>query len=313
MSVTSQSPGVWLASDRIWSPSAETFLSACGPDGCAPVLDREACAAPECPGGGFVNRVAQGLADVPGWPTDYDGYRNASTALRNEPSLAALSAHFVPHPEHDERSRAAADRDEADELERRRHEESVRWVSRHREGDRVELALSADLATLADAGGSYAGGTASLGYVYLMHHRDAREDGGSGWMPTLLFGDVLGAELRVHALARLDEGQAARWMVAVGARPVLANRFEDSVLRMPSYWDLFMPEFGVIARDDMDTTWYVAWETPFSILLDHDVALDIAARVYVVDEWIELPADAPDEAEDPAEVILSLSVGMRLP
>ena len=74
-----------------------------------------------------------------------------------------------------------------------------------------------------------------------------------------------------------------------------------------------IPELGVIFRSDRDPTWYASWELPFSFLIDHDVAFDVAARFFVVDEWIELPDDAPEDSDDPAEIILMLSAGFRLP
>jgi len=81
---------------------------------------------------------------------------------------------------------------------------------------------------------------------------------------------------------------------------------------MPSLVSLIAPEVGVILRPDLDPTWYVAFDAPFSFLIHHDVAIDITPRVFVVDDWIPPPADAPD-GDDPAEVILMLSAGLRLP
>lgn len=312
MSVTASAPGVWVASDRIFAPGSGSYLSACGPRGCAPIESTESCAPPECPASGTVHRVGRGLADVSDWPTDHDGYQRALEALRAEPELAPIQGYLRPHPEHGEH-REREERERRDrERDERYHEEDVRWASRYRDGDRLELSLSADLATLADAGGSYAGGTASVAYVWLLDHHDAEEDGGGG-LPTFLYGDVFGAELRVHALHRLDDGQSARWIAAVGIGPMLENRFEDSVVRMPSLMGSFVPEFGAILRPDRDVTWYAAWEVPVSLMLDHDVALDLTARFFVIDEWIELPDDAPENADDPAELMITLSAGVRLP
>lgn len=310
--MTGESPAVWLGSDRVWTPGGSSFLSACGAGGCAPVIASGLCEAPSCPGRGGVHRVARGVAPVSDWPTDYDGFTREREALIADPELVALRPHLVTHPEHAARQAEAARSRAAEEREQRRRAEDLRWVSRHRDGDRLELALSADLATLAELGGSFAGGTASVGYVAVLPARDADEDGGH-FLPTFLFGDVLGVALRVHALARLDDAPAARWITAIGLAPVLENRFEDSVVRMPTFWGTAVPEVGAILRSDTDVTWYVAWDAPFSFLVDHDLAIDVAARVFLIDEWLELPDDAEEGQDDPAEVLLMLSVGARLP
>ncbi len=126
-------------------------------------------------------------------------------------------------------------------------------------------------------------------------------------------GDLLGAEVRAHFLYRADTVQEAEWITAVGISPVFSNRAGESIVRVPTYIGTVLPELGVIFRADRDPTWYAAWELPFSFLLDHDVAFDLVGRFFVVDEWIELPNDAPEDSEDPAELIFMLNAGFRLP
>lgn len=44
-----------------------------------------------------------------------------------------------------------------------------------------------------------------------------------------------------------------------------------------------------------------------------DLAIDVAARVFLVEDAESLPPDAPDDAETPLETILMLSAGFRVP
>lgn len=252
------------------------------------------------------------VADVSGFPTDYDGYQRELMRLRADPRLAPIATSLVDHPEHAEREAQRRQDEEGARDEQQRHEEDVRWVSRHREGDRWELGLSGDLATMAEQGGSYAGGTASFGLYYQLNHDDADETRPDGVIVNLFFGDSFGADLRVHFLHRLDGGPEATWITAVGLNPVLENRFAESVVRLPTYFGTLIPELGVIFRADRDPTWYLAWDILFSFLLAHDLAMDVAARVFLVGDWETLPEDAPEDAEDPVETMFMLSVGFRL-
>lgn len=312
MSLFGEAPGVWVAPNQIYAASEADYISACAPGrGCARVVEATSCRAPRCPGAGSLHTVAENLAEVSLWPTDHDGHHHELELLRRDPRLADLP--MSDHPDHEaweaRRERAeAAGRDE-----RLRHEESVRWVSRHRdEGERLELAFGTSIATLSETGGVYAGASASAGLVYLLDSHDAAaEDDEAVW--NFFFGDVLGAELRAHFLYRLDGTQAAEWMTLVGVGPVLENRFEHSVVRIPTYIGLLLPEFGVALRADRDATWYVAWSAPLRLLVHHDLAVDFVGRVFVVDEWEELAPTAPEDAADPVEVIVALSVGLRLP
>ncbi len=312
MSIAGESAGVWLSGDRVFGPNG-AFLSACAPGhGCAPVVATEACAAPACPGSGSVYRVDRSIARVGDWPTDVEAYEREREVLAADPAIAALGI-VTPHPDHAAWQSRRADRDRALERERRRHAEPVRWVSDHREdGERWELALSGAVATLTETPGTWLGGTASLGLVYYVDADDA-EDEEDEFIMNFFMGDVVGAELRAHFLYRADTDQEAEWITAVGVAPVMANRAGDTVVRVPTYVGTVLPELGVILRPDRGATWYAAWELPFSFLVDHDLAIDVAARFFVIDEWVEPPADAPEDAEDPAEIILMLGAGFRLP
>lgn len=306
-------PGVWISSRALYTPlDASAALSVCAEPGCAPVGERRTCAPPECPGHGTLLVVARDVALVPPFPRDYGGYTRELDALRNDPRLASLAPHLVTHPEHAAREEQASRAREAQSREESRYRESVRWVSGHRHRERLELSLLGSIATLAEAGGSYAGVTATGSFGFLLRERDANEDDDKdALLLGILVGDVLGAELRAHWLQRLDASQEAAWMVAVGVGPLLANRFERSVVRLPTMMGVLMPEVGAIFRADRDPTWYVGWSAPFSFLVTHDVAIDVTPRVLVVDEWI--PKPHPDAEDDPAEVVFMLSAGLRLP
>lgn len=303
--------GVWVSARGLYTPhDAARALSVCG-DRCSPIVERRTCAPPECPGQGALLVAGEDIASVAPFPQDYAGYVRAVDALRTDPRLADLAAHFGAHPEHAARREQEAREAEARERETRRYGESVRWVSRHRGGERLELSLLGSLAALTETRGSFAGLTATASFVHLLGERDASEDNSESVILGMAFGDVVGGELRVHWLSRLDAAPEAEWIVAVGLAPVMVNRFERSVVRLPTYLGLLAPELGVILRADRDPAWYAAWSAPVSLLVTHDVAVDLVARLFVIDDWI--PKPDPDARQDPVEVILMLSAGLRLP
>jgi len=311
MSLQGESIGVWLSSDLVFSTGAAAPLSACASGGCAPIVSSEACAPPACPGTGFVHRVGRSIADVSDWPSDVDGYQREHEQLLADPVFAGFG--LSNHPDYAEWQRRHQREERARRREERRHEEDVRWVSRHREdGERFELSLNGDVATLTETPGTYLGATAGVGLLYYADANDA-EDEEDDFVLNFFVGDTVGLEMRAHFLYRVDTAQEAEWIAAVGLSSVFANRFSESIVRIPTYIGTALPEVGLMLRSDRSPTWYVAWDVPFSFLVDHDLAIDLNARVFVVDEWIELPSDAPEGTEDPAEVILMLSAGFRLP
>ncbi|MBZ0118008.1 MAG: hypothetical protein K8H88_13480 [Sandaracinaceae bacterium] len=312
MSLTAESPAIWIGPRTAWVPSGVEPISACTRSRCAPVVDTSACDAPACPGYGARVTVAIDIASVGGWPTDYGGFTAERDALIADSSLAGIHGSLSSHPDssrvHEARERAA----QANRLERERRAESVRWVSQHRHGDRWELGLGMVLGTLVEEDGSYLGPSGSIGLVHLLQRRHADESDDDETMMNILTGDTLGAELRVRALFRMDDAQAAHWIVSVGMAPIFENRFERSVARVPSFLGSVVPEAGVILREDRAPTWYIGWDLPFSFLIDHDIAVDLRAEILLVDDWIPKPAGMPD-ADDPAELIFGLHAGLRLP
>lgn len=304
MSLTAEAPAVWLGPDRVFGPAGAEVISACA-SRCAPIVSHTACAPLACPASGAVYRVATPVARVSDWPTDVGGYTRELDALRADGRVAALG--LSGHP--DERAwREARREDEA------RRAEGPRWVTEHRErGDRLELSIGAAVATLLETPGSWVGGTMAADWIFLHRARDSDERDSDDSLIDAMVGDQIGASLRAHFLHRVDGGQEAEWIAAVGVGDAFYNRYERSVLRLPSFSSIVAPELGVILRSDRDATWYIAWDAPVSILLDHDVALDITPRLFIVDDWIPLPTDAPEDADDPAELIFSIGVGLRLP
>jgi hypothetical protein len=308
-----ESPGVWVGPRALWTPSTgHDPLSACASGhACVPITEHRSCTVPECPGDGFVHTVATDVARVGAFPQDYGGYQHEIEELRADTRLSSIAGNFRDHPQHAEQLAARQRAEEAQRREEERHRESVRWVSDYRRGDRWELSLQGSLATLAQIGGSFAGGTAGLSFVFLEESDDADEHDEESSVLGALFGDTLGAELRVSALARIDGGQEAQWFASVGIAPMFVNRYEHTVVRLPSFIGTIAPEIGAIFRSDRDPTWYVGWSAPVSFLLTHDVALDVTPRLLLVDDWI--PKPSPDSDDDPAEVVVMLSAGLRLP
>ena len=313
LGLAGESPAVWIAPDRAWVPSTTAYLSACAPGrSCAPVVSRDACAPPACPGRGVALTVAEGAAPVGDLPTDHDGYQRELEALRADPRSAPIRGSLSDHPDHADHERDARRQRESDERERRRRAEDPRWVSRYRDGDRWEAGASATVATLARGHGTWVGATASLGLGFQLRANDADEGDEEETFFNALIGDTFGLALRVHVLNRVDaQDQAGRWIGAVGLGPLVANRYERSVVRLPTVVGVAIPEVGAILRGDEDVQLYAAWSLPFSFLLTHEMALDVTARMMLVDGWGELPADAPEGESPPSELIFGLSAGLR--
>ncbi len=309
MWLSGDAPGVWITPRRIWAPAAQEPLSACGAGRCLPIVDRASCEVPECPGGGMTFAVAEDLVPVGAFPRDYGGYTQEVERLRADARLSGLG--LSSHPEESARAEQRRREEEARRREEQRHREPVRWVSAHRERDRLELSLFGSVATLAEAGGSFAGGTATLSLVFLLDDDESDETDRGDTIMNVFFGDTMGADLRVHFLYRLDAAQEAEWITAVGVAPALGNRYADSAVRLPTFFGTLLPELGMILRADRSPTWYAAWSAPFSFLASHDLAIDLAARVFVVDDWI--PKPDVEDADDPVEAIFMLSAGFRLP
>ena len=306
LTLAREAPGVWLGHDRIYGPDGYEPLSACGAGGCAPVVRSERCRPPECPGLGRVYRVARDVGEVSDWPTDVEGYTRELGLLESASELR-----LEPHPQHVLYELEQRRRERADERERARHAESLAWISHLRSrADRIELSFSADVATFVETPGTYLGASAAIDFTFLLDSRDALVEDGERWVLSSFLGDQLGGGFRAHVLYRLDSAQEAEWTIALGIGPLFVNRVSDSVVRVPSILGIVAPEMGLILRADRDPTWYAAWAAPFSLLLDHDTALDLVARVFFIDDWLLPPAEGE---EDPAEIILMLSAGVRLP
>ncbi|MEC7520834.1 MAG: hypothetical protein VYE22_13255 [Myxococcota bacterium] len=304
LSLQAEVPAIWIAPDRAFSRAGADPVSACA-ERCAPVVEEIACAPPACPGTGSIYRVAAPIARVSGWPTDVAGYSAELDALRGDPRVQLLG--LQSHP--GEGAWREATRDEE-----ARHAEDPRWVSEHRErGDRLELSIELAVATLAETPGTWVGGSVAADWIFLHRARDSDERDFGDSLVDAIVGDQIGASLKAHFLYRADRGQEAEWIAAIGIGDALYNRYERTVVRLPTFSSIVGPELGLMLRSDRDPTWYIAWDAPVSILLDHDVALDITPRFFVVDDWIPLPTDAPEDADDPAELIFQIGVGLRLP
>jgi hypothetical protein len=306
--------GVWVGPRRMWVPATgEEVLSVCGPrGGCAPVVSQDACAVPACPGDGTVLMVERDVASVGDYPQDYDGYRRELQTLREDPALTSIHGHLRDHPDHGRREGERARREHSEARERSRRQESVRWVSTYRDHDRLELSFTADAATMFENGGSFLGGTATGAFVFLSDADESDDSDDDDGLFNLLVGDQIGAELRVHFLHRADGGASAEWATMVGIGPALANRFERSVLRLPTIVGTIIPEVGVALRADRDPTWYAAWSFPVSVMITHDLAFDAIVRAFWMEDWEQERTNEDGTTSDPAEGIVSISLGLRI-
>lgn len=306
--------GVWVGPRRMWVPNiGQEVMSVCGPrGGCAPVQAQDACTTPACPGSGTVLVAERDVVSVGDYPQDYDGYRRELEALRANPALSSIHGHLQEHPDHSRREEERARREASEARERNRHQESMRWVSQYRDRDRLELSLTATIATMTETTGSYAGGTVAASYVFLMDEDDSDESDEDDSFFNVMVGDQIGAELRGHFVYRIDGGQQAEWSALVGIGPALANRFERSVVRIPTFVGTIIPELGIALRADRDPTWYAAWSFPVSVMITHDLAFDAVVRAFIVDEWEDERMNEDGTMSDPVEGLFMLSMGLRL-
>lgn len=272
------SVGVLVASDRVFSPDRQLSpLSACVDARCAPVRSFGECAPPACPGSGVVFTLEEPIADVGELPHDRDGFDRAMDALRQDPQLGTIAWSFGAHP------------DPAPS--------PPRWIEGGRT-DRIvwELGAYGIGGVLGATGIGFVGGEASGGFRFTWSAHGADDD-----ILAIVFGNVLGADLRVRGLALLPTQAAESWGATIGLAPSMGFAEVNDVFRLPTLYSVLLPEVGVALREGMDAALYAGWSLPFTFLVDAHLGLEARATVLIVDDWIP---------GDDIEVVTSLGLGL---
>jgi len=281
LSLVGDAVGVVVTHDRVFlaDPSVQA-LSVCAGNRCAPVRTSESCAAPRCPGSGVLLTLEAPISDVSDFPTDRDGFNRAVDALRSDPALAAIAWAFTAHP--DPMPPPAG---------------PVRWITPSRvERFGWELAAYGIGGVLGATGVGFAGAEVSGGFRFTWDPRGSDDD-----FLALLFGDVLGLDLRVRALDLMPTQSASSWSVTVGLAPAMGYGTRSDAIRLPTFYSCLLPEVGVALRESRDATWYLGWSLPVTFLLDEHLGIEARASVLIVDDWI---------AGDDVEAIASFGLGL---
>ncbi len=275
------SVGALVARDRVFVPDASLrALSACSGSRCAPVRSTEACQVPRCPGQGTLLVLEGPIADVSDLPTDRSGFTRALDAMRVDPSLGAIAWSFGYHPEPAPEPAPPP-----------------RWLTSARI-DHVgwELGAYAIGGALAGSGVGFVGGEVSGGFRFTWDPRTEEDD-----LLAIIFGDVLGLDVRVRALDVMPPQRAEQWALTVGLAPAMGYASRSEVFRLPTFYSCFLPEIGVALRADRDAAWYAGWSLPLTFLVDEHLGLEARASVLIVDDWA---------AGDDVEAIVSLGLGL---
>jgi hypothetical protein len=272
---------VMVGPDRAWLPGAEQQpLAICHGERCRPVRAVEACAPPQCPGQGVLAIATERVADVGDYPTGRDDFHREREAMVADAELGTISHTFAPHPSPAPRP--------------------PRWRRATHSSPEVawELSIAAGPAILAHTGIATGDLVVGGGVRLSLDHGSSDGD-----ILSILLGNFLGLDLRAHVLPGIRGQVADDFGIAVGIAPIAMAALEDETVRWPSFWGLFVPEIGWVLRDGDDAAIYVAWNAPFSVLVDEHAALEVRATAIVIDDWVD---------GDAVEALLSVTAAIVL-
>jgi hypothetical protein len=272
--------GVLVARDRVFVPDAAGALSVCSGSRCAPVRSTETCTVPRCPGTGTLLVLESAIADVSDMPTDRDGFNRVVGEWRSDPALAGIAWSFGTHPDPMPQPSGP-----------------VRWVERPRI-DHFDWQLDAlgIGGVLASNGLAVTGGEASFGFRFMWEAHDDGDD-----FLGIVFGNVLGLDLRVRAMALVPTQGPESWATTIGIAPAMGYGLDHEIFLLPAVYSVFVPEFGVALREARDAVWYAGWSLPIAFLIDAHTAIEARASVMLIDDWIP---------GDDTEVLVSFGLGI---
>lgn len=276
-----RAPAVLIASDRVWTVETAP-TSVCGPVYCRPVVRTEACEPPRCPGAGVVAVAAERIADVPDYPTDYDGFMAERAALSVVPELGAISGYLAYHP--------SPPAPPSPPVPARFSRDTNDWW-------RLEWELAAGIGTgLVHISAPMLHAQTSLGITFRVDY-----DGGDEGMD-VIFGSQFGLAARAHLMTNVSGQRAEDLAVFVGVAPIFAYVNWGEPFRLPPAYSWLAPEIGVVVRTDglADPSWYAAWSVPVTLLLDEHFGIEARASIFLIDDWY---------SGDDAEVLTTLDLG----
>ena len=255
-------PAILVARDRALVPSVpDGAVTVCShvSGACRPIRAARPCSGSTCPAAGAVYLEIDGpLADVSDYPTDRDGMSREAAAIASDPRVSSLYG-ALPQPPPATPPPTLHLRDED-------------W--------RFELAIGGGVGARPEAGFAVGSFFAQIGWGIGVDWDDEE-------ILAVLFGNVLGADLRVRVLsgvlgASFDQLSV---MVGGGARTLWAPRRER--FRIGAGYLSLVPEVGVITHPQLDPAMYFGWSFPFAVALDGQLGIELRAWVYAIDDWIE--------------------------
>jgi hypothetical protein len=268
------SPAVLVGPDRAWiPPGAAVPLSICGP-ACHPIRETRECLVPECPGQGTLLIASERIADVSDFPRDRDGWNRERATLMADAELAPLAWAFGVHPEPPPAPPRPA-------RFLRASDERLGW----------ELHAEGGIGVLANSGVAVGTISASLGFRMQPSDLDLE----------VMYGNILGADLRATVLPAMTGQRPEDVGVLVGISPAFAYAFPHDLVRIPPAFAFLIPELGLAISTMHPITYYVAWHVEAATLLDDHVGLDVRADAFIIDEWVD---------GDAVEALVSLSAGL---
>lgn len=272
MAVIGEAPAVWLEDDRVWVPNLSIdAISVCAAGQCRPIIERNDCEVPDCPGPGIVLVAAQDLGSIDDFPDDLEDYNDELNAMRADSVLAQLAGSFAGHP---------------DEY---RDDDS---------GDGLGLSVSVGAVAMSYASEDWFwGGRASVGLLYKFDTDENYADSGDGSFFATMIGDRFGLEARARFLVD-PAGQGAEQLAySIGGALTLENRVGGSMFQVPSVLGAILPELGVFVRDG-DPRFYGGFAFPVKMYATGAFAVEARASLLIVSSFQE---------DDSSQGILSLS------
>lgn len=266
-------PAVLVGPDRAWVPeAASTPLALCGPERCRPVRAMEHCAAPRCPGAGYLVIAIERVAEVGDYPAGRDAWTRETESLLADAELATLRASFGSHPEPT-------------------HPGAPRFSGR--DELTVEGAVHGGAAFLTESGDGLSVVSASLGVRWTPPLDDE--------VVPVLLGSTVGLDARVTVLPGVTGQRLDDVGVLVGIAPALSFALDG--VRIPPAWAWVIPEVGGAFRPDRAPAFYATWSLAGAFLLHPHLAIEMRASGTVIDAWT---------AGGGFEALLALSLGVVL-
>lgn len=183
------------------------------------------------------------------------------------------------------------------------------WGSGREEGLHLEIAHLIGMGAIMTEDPPYFAGTLELAFVAYLDDEIARDNREESFWWGFFIGDTMGFAPQAMVIANGSD-VAAPWATAVGGGLVFQNRLVGGPVRVPSILGSLLPSIGAIFRAHTATAFYLCWEAPFSIRMDPHVTMDVAFRIYAIDDWLQPRVEQP--GVEPWNYVMTTSIGVRL-